>query len=81
MSHHLLDLALILQILKRLPGQAAVDLEPIDQRGHGDESVRLHVLVQFVRCRLVQDYRVVSFVLDCFSGVSSDEAQRRREDV
>ena len=48
MSHHLLDLALLLQIAQRLPRQATIDLEPIDQCGDGDEPVGLDVFVEFV---------------------------------
>lgn len=70
MPHNLLDLALLLQILERLPRQTAVDLEPIDQRGDGDEPIGLHVLVQFVRGRFVEDHGVVGFILYWKGGVS-----------
>lgn len=65
MPHHLLDLALLLQILQRLPRKGPIDLQPIDKRGHGDETVGLHVFVEFVRGGFVEDDRVVGLVLDC----------------
>lgn len=69
MSHNLLDLALLLQILQRLPRQGPVDLQPINKRGHGDETVRLHVLVEFVRGGFVEDDCVVGLVLDYVKGL------------
>lgn len=63
--NHLLNLPLLLQIIQRLPRQAAVDLEPVHERGDGDEAVRLHVLVQFVRGRFVEDDGVIGLVLYC----------------
>lgn len=65
MPNHLLDLAFLLEILERLARQAAVDLEPVHERGDRDQPVGLHVLVQFIRGRLVEDYGMVGFVLDC----------------
>lgn len=66
MPHHLLDLPLLLQIIQRLARQAAVDLEPVDKGGDGDEPVGLHVLVEFVRGGLVEDDSVVGLVFDCW---------------
>lgn len=65
MTHNLLDLALLLKIVQCLPRQRAVDLQPIDQRRDRDESVGLHVFVEFVRGGFVEDDGVVGFVLDC----------------
>lgn len=73
MLHHLLDLTLLLQIIQRLARQAAVDLQPIHQRGDGDQAVGLHVFVEFVRGRFVEDHGVVGFVLDCGRGGSAME--------
>ena len=65
MPDDLLDLALLLQVTQRLPRERTVDLQPIDQRRDRDEPVRLHVFVEFVRGRFVEDDGVVGFVLDC----------------
>lgn len=65
MPHHLLNLALLLQIIQRLPRQTAVDLQAIDERGDGDEAVGLDVLVEFVGGGFVEDDGVVGLVLDC----------------
>ena len=65
MPHHLLDLALFLQIRKGLPCQTAVDLQAIHQRRHGDEPIGLHVFVEFVRGGLVEHDGVLGLVLDC----------------
>lgn len=65
MAHDLLDLALLLQILQCLPRQGPVDLQPIDEGGDRDETVRLHVFVEFVRGGFVEDDGVVGLVLDC----------------
>ncbi len=65
MPHHLLNLALLLQIVQRLPSQTAVDLQPIDERGHRDEPIGLHVFVEFVGGRFVEHDGVVGLVLDC----------------
>ena len=63
---HLLDLALLLQVVQRLPCQAAIDLQPIHERGDRDEAVGLHVFVEFVRGGFVEDDGVVGLVLDCW---------------
>ena len=73
MPHHLLDNTFLLQIVQRLPGQAAIDLQPVDEHGDGDEAVGLDVFVQFVRGGFVQDHGVVGFILDC-------ERDRRLDD-
>lgn len=66
MTHDLLDLALLLQILQRLARQTAVDFQPVYQHRHRDQPVGLHIFVQFIRGRLVEDDGVVGLVLDCF---------------
>lgn len=60
-----LDLSLLLKVLEALAGQGAVDLEPVDEGGNGDETVRLDVLVQLVGSGLVEDDGVLRLVLDC----------------
>lgn len=65
MSHNLLDLALLLEIVQRLPCQAAVDLQSIDEGRDGDETVGLDIFVEFVGCGLVEDDGVVGLILDC----------------
>lgn len=65
MPHDLLDDTLLLQIIQRFPGQAAIDLQPVDEHGDGDEAVGLDVFVQFVGSGFVEDHGVVGFVLDC----------------
>ena len=64
MSHHLLDLSLLLEIAQRLPRQATVDLQSIHQCRDGDEAVGLDVFVEFVGGGLVEDDGVVGLVLD-----------------
>lgn len=76
MSHHLLNLAFLLQIIQRLPGQGSVDLQSIDQGGNGDETVGLDVLVEFVRGGFVEDDGVVGFVLDCLWVMTVRISQR-----
>ena len=65
MPHHLLNLTLLLQIIQRLSRQTAVDLQSIDESGHGDQSIGLHVFVEFVRGGFIEDDGVVGLVLDC----------------
>lgn len=66
MSHNLFNLPLLLQIIQRFAREGPIDLEAIDEGGDGDETVGLHVLVEFVRGGLVEDDGVVGFVFDCF---------------
>lgn len=63
-SHHLLDLTLLLEVLEALPGERAVDLEPVDERGDRHETVRLNILVELVGSGLVEDDGVLGLVLD-----------------
>ena len=67
MPNHLLDLTLLLQIIQRFPREAAIDLQPVHERGDCDEAVGLDVFVEFVRGGFVEDDGVVGFVLDCCS--------------
>jgi hypothetical protein len=64
-SHHLLDLSLLLQVLQAPPGEGAVDLEAVDEGSDGDQTVRLDVLVELVGSGLVKDDGVLGLVLDC----------------
>ena len=68
MPHHLLDLPFLLQIIQGLPSQTPIDLETIDEGGDGDETVGLHVFVEFVGGGFVEDDGVVGFVFDCWEG-------------
>ena len=64
MPHHLLDLSFLLQIVQRLPCKATIDLQAIDKGRDGDESIGLHVFVEFIRGGFVEDHGVVGLVLD-----------------
>lgn len=68
MTNNLLDLALILEIGKRLPGERAVDLQPVDEGGNGDQTVRLNILLELVVGGLVEDNGVLGLVLNCSAG-------------
>lgn len=63
-TNNLLDLALVLEIGQRLPGEGAVDLEPVDQGGDGDQAVRLDILLELVVGGLVEDNSVLGLVLN-----------------
>lgn len=67
-----LDLSLLLEVLEALAGQGAVDLEPVDEGGDGDETVGLDVLVQLVGGGLVEDDGVLRLVLDCSRLLAGD---------
>lgn len=71
----LLDLAVGLEVLQRLAGERAVDLETIDEGGDGDQAVRLDILVELVGDVLVEDDSVLGLVLDC--DVSAQFLQSR----
>ena len=73
MSHHLLDLPLLLQIIQRLPRQTAIDLQTINERGDGDQAVGLDIFVEFVGGGFVEDDGVVGFVLDCLIRKEKEE--------
>lgn len=77
-----LDLSLLLEVLEALAGQGAVDLEPVDEGGDGDETVGLDVLVQLVGGGLVEDDGVLRLVLDCsrlLAGDAALEGEPRRD--
>ena len=67
MTDNLLDLSLFLEISEGLAGQAAVDLETVNESGDGDETVGLDVLVESLSGRLLEDNGVLGLVLD-YSG-------------
>lgn len=77
MPNHLLNLALLLQIVQRFPCQAAIDLQPVHKRGDRDEAVGLHVFVEFVRGGFVEDDGVVGLVLDCWRKAVSARAREQ----
>lgn len=63
--NNLLDDASLLKVSQGLAGQAAVDLETIDEDGNGDQAVGLDILVELVGDGLVEKDGVVGLVLDC----------------
>lgn len=66
MADNLLDLALLLKVIQSLAGEAAVDLQTVDEGGHGDQTVGLDILVELLRGGLVEDDSVLGLVLDCW---------------
>lgn len=64
-ANNLLDLTLLLEVVQSLARKAAVDLQTVDQRGHGDQAVGLDILVELLGGGLVEDDGVLSLVLDC----------------
>lgn len=64
MSHHLLDLPLLLQVIQCFPCQASIDLQSVHEGGYGDEAVGLDVFVEFVGGGFIEDDCVVGLVLD-----------------
>ena len=65
MPHHLLNLPLLLQIVQRLPREASINLQSVDEGGDCNEAVGLDVFVQFVGGGFVDDDGVVGLVFDC----------------
>lgn len=65
MCHDFLNDASFLKVSQGLAGQAAVDLETIDEHGDGDQAVGLDILVELVGDGLVEEDGVVGLVLDC----------------
>lgn len=61
----LLDHTLLLQVGKSSSGQAAVDLELVDESGDSQEAGGLDILVESVDLGLIEDDGVVSLVLNC----------------
>lgn len=70
MSNNLLDLTLLFEVGEGLAGQAAVDLQTVDEGSDGDEAVGLDILVELLGGGLVEDDGVLGLVLDCFKSVS-----------
>lgn len=64
MTNNLLDLSLLLKVSKALAGQAAVDLETVDQSGDSDQTVGLDILVETLSDLLLEDDGVLGLVLD-----------------
>lgn len=64
-TDNLLDLALLLEVLKSLTGEGAVDLKTVDKGGDGNETVGLDVLVETLSDGLLEDNGVLGLVLDC----------------
>jgi hypothetical protein len=67
-SDHRLDDALLLEVGKALSCQRTVDLHSVDESGDGDQTVRLHILVELLRGGLVEDDGVLGLVLDLALG-------------
>ena len=65
MADNLLDLALLLEVSKSLAGQAAVDLQTVDEGGDGDQAVGLDILVETLGSLLLKDDGVLGLVLNC----------------
>lgn len=64
-SHHLLDLSLLLQVLQAPPCEGAVDLESVDEGGDRHKAVGLDIFIELVGSGLVKDDGVLGLVLDC----------------
>lgn len=64
-ANDLLDLTILLKLSESLTGQAAVDLETVDQSGDGDQAEVLDILLETLGCLLLKDDAVVGLVLDC----------------
>jgi hypothetical protein len=70
-SDDLLDLAVGLKVLERLPCEGAVNLQAVDEDGDGYEAVRLNILLEPVVDLLVENDGVLGLVLD-YAAVSGD---------
>jgi len=77
--NHLLDLSLLLQIIQRLPCQAAIDLQSVDERSDCDKAVGLDVFVELVGRGFIEDDGVVCLVLDYLRVNVSANASCRRQ--
>lgn len=64
-ANDLLDLAVLLELLQSLAGQAAVDLETVNQGGDSDQTEVLDILLETLGDLLLKDDVVVGLVLDC----------------
>lgn len=69
-ANDLLDLAVLLELLQSLAGQAAVDLETVNQGGDSDQTEVLDILLETLSGLLLKDDVVVGLVLDCGCQVS-----------
>jgi hypothetical protein len=77
MPNNLLNLSLLLQIVQRLPCQASIDLQSVDERSNCDEAVGLDIFIEFVGGGFVEDDGVVGLVLDyCRTEASADIPSR-----
>ena len=63
-ADNLLDLTLLLKVSKSPAGQAAVDLQTVDEGGDGDETVGLDILVKSLGSLLLEDNGVLGLVLN-----------------
>ena len=63
-ANNLLNLTLLLEIGESLAGEAAVDLQAIDEGSDSDQTVRLNILVELLGGGLVEDDGVLGLVLD-----------------
>lgn len=68
-ANNLLDLTVLLKLGESLAGQAAVDLETVDQRSDGDQTEVLNILLETLGGLLLKDDVVVGLVLDCGRSV------------
>jgi hypothetical protein len=78
-TNNLLDLAVCLEVGKRLAGERSVDLQAVDKGCNSDQAVRLDILLEFVVGLLVEDDSVVGLVLD-YAAVSGDSCERVRSE-
>ena len=80
MSDDRLDHALLLEVGQALTSERTVDLHSVDEGGDGDETVRLHILVELLGSGLVEDDGVLGLVLDLSLGpeVACEFQCRRR---
>jgi hypothetical protein len=76
-TNNLLDLAVCLEVGKRLAGERSVDLQAVDKGGDGDQAVGLDILLELVVGLLVEDDSVVGLVLD-YAAVSGDSCKTLR---
>ena len=65
MSHDVLDLSLLLEVLEALACERAVDLQSVDEGGDRYEAVGLDILVELVGSGLVKEDGVLCLVLHC----------------
>ena len=68
MADNLLDLTLLFEVGEGLAGQAAVDLQTVDEGSDGDEAVGLDVLLELLGGVFIEDDGVLGLVLDLALG-------------